>query len=233
MMLTFVTATRFNQELFLSQSMLGRSLRRMEPLGPYALQLFWENTRALGACYNEVIDTADPETILCFLHDDLFIEDWYVSQRLQDALAVFDVVGVAGNRRRQPQQSTWWAAPNPAMAGAGLQASTDPDLLSGAIAHGQAPHGEISVFGTSPQDAALLDGVFLAARAGLLQRSGVRFDPSLGFHFYDLDFCRSAIAAGLRVGTWPIALTHGSRGESLHSQAWAESKALYQRKWGD
>jgi GT2 family glycosyltransferase len=80
---------------------------------------------------------------------------------------------------------------------------------------------------------AVLDGVFLAARAGRLQESGVRFDPSLGFHLYDLDFCRSAEAAGLRIGTWPIALTHASSGDSIRSSAWAASLELYFRKWGE
>ena len=78
---------------------------------------------------------------------------------------------------------------------------------------------------------ALLDGVFLAARAGRLQNSGMRVDPRLGFQPYDLDVASSAAAAaGLRIGTWPIALTHGRGGDSAQSPAWAESVELYVRK---
>ena len=65
-----------------------------------------------------------------------------------------------------------------------------------------------------------------------LQHPGVRFDSNFGFHFYGLDFCRSAVAAGLRIGTWPIAITHASRGESVQSPAWAESLQRYLHKWG-
>lgn len=70
----------------------------------------------------------------------------------------------------------------------------------------------------------------MAVRARTLKDSGVRFDPALGFHFYDLDFCRAATAAGLRLGTWPIAISHRSAGESMQSQAWRDSRALYWRK---
>lgn len=50
----------------------------------------------------------------------------------------------------------------------------------------------------------------------------VRFDPALGFHLYDLDFCRSAIEARLKIGTWQIANTHASDGGSVQSGAWAQ-----------
>ena len=109
----------------------------------------------------------------------------------------------------------------------------DSDFLSGAVGHGRPTDARLTRFGVSPSPVALLDGVLLAARAGRLQNSGVRFDPRLAFHHYDLDFCRSASAAGLRIGTWPIALTHASRGESVLSPAWTESVEIYLRKWGE
>ena len=232
-MLVFVSASRSSQAEFMAHSMLGQSLQAMEGMGPFGLQLFTKNNRPLGVCYNEVIDSADPQTILVFLHDDLSIDDWYVEQRLEQALDVFDVVGVAGNRRCQRHQETWWMLPSSLVEGKRILDRWDHEFLSGAIAHGQAPYARPSLYGACPSRVALLDGVFLAARAGRLQHSGVRFDPRLAFHHYDLDFCRSASAAGLRIGTWPIALTHASRGESVHSPAWAESVEIYLRKWGE
>ena len=216
----------------MAHSMLGQSLQAMEPLGPFGLHLFAANHRPLGSCFNDVIVSADSEEILVFLHDDVCIDDWNVGQRLDDALGVFDVVGVAGNRRRQANQETWWMLPSRTVEGKQILDQFDHDFLSGAIAHGRPPHGRITVYGASPRPVALLDGVLLAARAGTLQQSGVRFDPNLGFHFYDLDFCRSAEAAGLRIGTWPIAITHASGGESIQSPAWAESLERYLKKWG-
>jgi hypothetical protein len=205
----------------------------MEPFGPFGLQLFARNNRSLGACFNEVIESAAPDAILAFIHDDVSIDDWQVAYRLEEALTRFDVVGVAGNRRRQAHQETWWMMPSRLVEGKRILDCWDFDFLSGAIGHGRPADAQVTRFGATPSPVALLDGVFLAARAGVLQRTGVRFDPRLAFHHYDLDFCRSASAAGLRIGTWPIALTHASRGESVHSPAWAESVEIYLRKWGE
>jgi hypothetical protein len=231
-MLVFVAATRDSQDCFMVESMLAVSLRQLEPFGPFGLQLFANNRRSLGACYNEVIDSSSPDDILVFLHDDVSIIDWHVRQRLEDALIVFDVVGVAGNCRRQVGQETWWMLPSRTLDGKQILDQWDHDFLSGSIAHGRPSQCRLNVYGPCPAEVSLLDGVFLAARAGRLQQAGVRFDPNLGFHFYDLDFCRSAVAAGLRLGTWPIALIHASGGESIQSAAWAESLELYRRKWG-
>ena len=231
--LNFVTASRDSQEHFMASSMLGLSLRHMEPFGPFGLQLFALNSRSLGACFNEVIDSAEPDDILAFIHDDVSIDDWHICHRLDEALTQFDVVGVAGNRRRQAHQETWWMLPSRLVDGKRILDRWDHEFLSGAIAHGQPPYARPSLYGTCPSPVALLDGVFLAARAGRLQAAGVRFDPRLAFHHYDLDFCRSASSAGLRIGTWPIALTHASGGESVQSPAWAESVEIYLRKWGE
>ena len=77
----------------------------------------------------------------------------------------------------------------------------------------------------------LLDGVFLAVlRPRALVAAGVAFDERFSFHHYDMDFARAAAAAGLRVGTWPIALTHHSTG-NYDSDAWRESEARYEAKW--
>ena len=74
--------------------------------------------------------------------------------------------------------------------------------------------------------------MLLAARARTLQEAGVRFDPAFTFDFYDLDFCRACEQAGLRLGTWPIAVTHESVGKGISSAAWEAARAVYLAKWG-
>ena len=145
------------------------------------------------------------------------------------------MIGVAGNRRRLPAQVAWYLRPeasaNPAQP---EQHVWDVGSLAGAIAHGADPaQASVSEYGPAPAPARLIDGVFIAARAGRLRQTGVRFDPQLGFHFYDLDFCRAAERAGLRIGVWPIALTHASSGASIQSQAWEQSMRRYLEKWGE
>jgi hypothetical protein len=135
-MLTFVTATRLGQELFLAQSMLGQSLRQVKSLGPFVLNLFADNTRPLGACYNEVIEIADPDSILVFIHDDVSVDDWHVGRRLEDALDRFDVIGVAGNQRRLARQETWYLLPSRTVNGSRILDQFDTGFLSGSIGHG-------------------------------------------------------------------------------------------------
>jgi hypothetical protein len=47
-----------------------------------------------------------------------------------------------------------------------------------------------------------------------------------------MDFCRSARAKGLRLGTWPICVTHQSGG-AFGSEAWREKFDKYLAKWND
>jgi len=75
-----------------------------------------------------------------------------------------------------------------------------------------------------------MDGVFLAARVSSLLDRNVRFDEQFPFHFYDVDFCRTATAAGLKLGTWPIAISHASSG-IFGSPEWHKYKFMYFQKW--
>ena len=231
-MLTFVCATRSPRADFATATLLGRSLERVAQMSPLRVCLFADNTRALGECYNEAIADAASDDVLVFVHDDVTLDDWTCGWRVQEALLHFDVVGVAGNQRCQRRQQTWYLQPAPAGADEPVtRLAWDHGHLSGAIMHGQGMQARLSNYGPTPSPVALLDGVFLAVRAGRLKQTGVRFDPSLGFHFYDLDFCRQATAAGLKLGTWPIAITHNSSGESVHSQAWQTSRDTYFQKY--
>ena len=232
--LTLVSATRSAQAEFVQSAWLARSLRRVATSASARLRLFADNSRPLPECYNQALDEAADDDVLVFVHDDVYFDDWMLGQRIHDALQRFDVVGVAGNTRRLPMQLAWYLMPGAADAqGRLLLQEFDRAHLSGVVAHGEPAQSELTVFGPTPQAVAVLDGVLLAARAGRLRQAGVRFDPQFAFHFYDLDFCRSAQAAGLRLGTWPLAITHASRGGSVQSDAWQESARRYVAKWGD
>lgn len=227
-MLTMVSASRWPQGRFAAQALLGRCLPGLGEHSPVALRLAAGNRRPLAEHYNAAIEAAAPEDVLVFVHDDVHVDDWLLAQRVDEALQRYDVVGVAGNRRVQARQVAWYLQPG--AHGSSEPGPWDTGFLSGAIRHAGAT-GRLSVYGPSPQAVRLLDGVFIAARAGRLRDSGVRFDPALGFHFYDLDFCLSAHRAGLSLGTWPIALTHASGGGSIQSPAWRDARRLYLDKW--
>jgi GT2 family glycosyltransferase len=66
----------------------------------------------------------------------------------------------------------------------------------------------------------------------VLAAKGLRFDTQFEFHCYDLDFCRQASQRGLRIGTWPIAVTHNSGG-NFKSESFKRAARQYLAKWGD
>lgn len=208
---------------FWKQSALGISLRRLAHDARLVPRPAFENRQGLPEVFNARIRAADAHDILVFIHDDVWIDDYFFAQRVIEGLAAYDVIGVAGNRRRVRHQPAWafldtnW----------GWDHQTN---LSGAVAHGRNPFGAVRSFGPVPADCELLDGVFLAARKSTLTRHGVGFDPLFDFHFYDMDFCRSAREKGLRLGTWPICLTHQSNG-SFGSERWTEKYRQYIEKW--
>lgn len=140
-----------------------------------------------------------------------------------DGLKTYDVIGVAGNRRRVQNQPAWPFLDS-------KRTWDSKTNLSGCVAHGSHPFGEISLYGAVPAECELLDGVFLAAKKSALTAHGVLFDPRFDFHFYDMDFCRSARQNGLRLGTWPICLTHQSSG-AFGTQQWLEKYRQYLEKW--
>ena len=220
-MLTFVCATRLDEESF-PHSPLGRSLERLQASADTTWRIAHANMRGLPEIYNAAIADAGIDDTLVFLHDDVWLDDCFLPARIEEGLARYQLIGVAGNVDAPADHVAWCFRE-------GLT-WFEPERLRGAIAHGAAPFGKVSSFGASPADCRLLDGVLLAARAAALQAHGLRFDPRFAFHFYDLDFCRTAHQAGLSLGVWPIALTHASSG-NFGTPAWCDALAVYREKW--
>ncbi|MDD2914276.1 MAG: glycosyltransferase [Gallionella sp.] len=222
-MIGIISATRLSESEFWSKAALGISLRRLAQDTRLVAHIAFENQRGLSDVFNAYINTPEGYPILVFIHDDVWIDDFFFVDRIIHGLKTFDVIGVAGNRRRLPNQPAWAFIDNKFTWDAKIN-------LSGSIAHGSNPFGGVSIFGAAPAQCELLDGVFLAAKKSRLNATKVQFDPRFDFHFYDMDFCRSARKNGLRLGTWPICLTHQSGG-AFGSPLWNEKHRLYQEKW--
>jgi tetratricopeptide (TPR) repeat protein len=225
----FVCATRLAAEEFLAKSPLGRSLSlyRAFPKGQrIELRLFKENTEGLSSVYNIAIEESreDP-AILVFIHDDVHLSDYYWADHLLQGLSKFDIVGIAGNRRRAPRQASWMYLDDKFRR-------DDDENLSGVLGHGEGfPNlKQLSIYGEPCQECKLLDGVLLAARSSTLIERDLQFDPRFKFDFYDLDFCRQAEQRGLRMGTWALSVIHASAGK-LGSKAWRASYRDYLEKY--
>jgi protein O-GlcNAc transferase len=218
-----VSATRMTEEGFWKDAALGISLKRhIAEDARIKVKVAYENTRGLSDVFNESIANAADDALLVFIHDDVWIDQEHFSDSVYAGLQKFDVIGVAGNKRRIPNQPAWLFTD--------INFTWDTGHLSGKVAHGQHAFGEITDFGPVPMACELLDGVFLAAKKSTLINKQVKFDEQFDFHFYDLDFCRTARGAGLSLGTWPIKLTHQSAG-AFGSQQWMAKLKRYLNKW--
>jgi GT2 family glycosyltransferase len=224
MKVVIVSATRASTGEFEKQTALGGSVQRLAHDSRFGAHVVTSNKRGLPLVYNEAIDSFDDDAILIFLHDDVWIDDYFLIQRVIEGLQQFDVIGLVGNRRRLPEQPSWgFATPDLKW--------DDGEHFTGSIGQGSQAAGPVHSFGPAPAECEILDGVFLAAKRSTLIQRGVRFDPRFEFHFYDMDFCRSARQAGLRLGTWPICVTHQSIGK-FGGPDWRSAFNAYLAKWG-
>ena len=220
-----ISATRLSESEFWSSSPLGCSLRRLNRDSRLIPGISYDNSRGLPELYNKQIVAPDTPDILVFIHDDVWIDDPAFVDRILEECDTFDIIGVAGNRRRLAGQPSW------AFQDTSFRWD-DKEQLSGRIGHGPHPCGKVTEYGEAPAACELLDGLFLAARRKVLLDNGICFDPRFDFHFYDLDFCRTAREKGLRLGTWDVKLTHGSRGP-VGGPEWAVNYQRYREKWGE
>jgi GT2 family glycosyltransferase len=217
-----VAATRKSRLQFERSSFLGASLRRLAFDDRIKSSISYKNTDGLSAVFNREITKMNRRKILVFTHDDVRIDDYWFSRRLDQGLRSFDVLGVAGNRRRIAGQASWAFTPSGKWDKA--------ENLSGAVGHFEHRRELVSFYGDPGRNCKSLDGVLIVVKASTLINCGLSFDERFAFRFYDLDFCRSAEKYGLSLGTWPIAVTHGSGG-SFGSPEWKRALKLYRMKW--
>lgn len=220
----FVIGTRKNRNAFFTNTAAGNSIPLSnDPM--VELVLFPENTAGLSKIYNIAIEESinDP-AILIFMHDDVHMLDFFWADQILNSLNKFDIVGLAGNKRRAPNQPAW--------AFIDEKFTWDKlENLSGVVGHGKCfPPSKLNVYGPPGQEVKLLDGMLLATYSETLIKNNIRFDERFDFHFYDLDFCRQAELANLKMGTWPLSVVHESIGD-FGSEGWINGYQAYIDKW--
>jgi GT2 family glycosyltransferase len=221
----FVCATRQSAAEFPTKTALGRSLAPFMCAPGVELKLFAENRQGLPRVYNEAIHEAELKpAILIFIHDDIHLVDFFWGLNVVSGLNTYDVIGLAGNKRRVPRQPSWYFVDDNFTRDA-------RENLSGIVAHGKGfPPTSLNVYGAPVQQVKLLDGLFLAVRSETLLSKRIEFDERFDFHFYDMDFCRQAEARQLRLGTWPLSVIHESNG-NFNTPSWRAGYTRYLEKW--
>jgi len=220
-----ICATRVSENEFLSKTATGKSIKNFINVSRVEVRLYANNSTPLGILYNRAIDEVkDSPAILVFMHDDIWLGDYFWTQRIRDGLNHWDIIGLAGNKRRVSGQPSW------AYLNDKFQWD-EAKNFSGAVGHGNVyPPKTLTSYGPVNQECKLMDGLFLGVKSETLLKTGLRFDERFKFHFYDLDFCRQAEQLNLKMGTIGLAVAHESDGSS-NIEDWKSAYRDYLQKW--
>ena len=226
-----VCATQHDEAAFAAME-LGASLPRLR--GRWgdllSVSIVYGNSDGLSKVYNRFLSAEHVHEILLFTHHDVYLEDYWIVQRLNEALAVYDAVGVLG--QSYPFPSTEWD---------GKVVEWDRGTMAQGTPGGNCFASQCTQWAcSSPDRVFAVSGEFIAVNTETVLVHGVRFDEAFSQDFYDLDFSRSCTKNNLRLGVWPIVETHNGIGLDSVSKygtkekalaEWNRQKPAYTAKW--
>jgi hypothetical protein len=188
------------------------------------VHFFCNNTEGLSKRYNEFIDQyIDDYEFIVFIHDDVFLDDGKIRQKIITAHKHFDIVGVAGGINPSIKEPALWHI----MCG-----GFGPNLRGFAGHYVNDQTISITNFGVSPSRVAIADGVFLSVSTKKIKQTGWRFNEKFTFHHYDIASCLDANKLKMKVGVWPILLYHKSPGlRSINDPVFVESQSIFMKEY--
>lgn len=218
--LVYCTVKNNKQDTFLYKSLS----RLMDYYAFDYSHCYTSNKDGLCKKYNEFLTQyGDDYDIVVFAHDDVFIDDGKIRQKLIDAHSHYDIVGVAGGINPVIREPALWHV----MCG-----GFGPNLR-GFVGH-CLPEDKIAVtsFGPTPSRVAIIDGLFFSVSVKKIRAHNWKFNERYTFHHYDISSCLDANKANLKIGVWPILLYHQSPGlRSLNDKVFLENQAKFIKEY--
>jgi hypothetical protein len=201
MKIAIYTATRGN----IKDTLLFKSV---QPLVDNSTVFFFyneNNTEGLSKRYNEFIDKNEQlYDYIVFIHDDVYLDDLRVVEKLKRAHAAFDIVGLAGGINPAIREPALWHL----MCG-GINSGN----LRGAVAHPCSKDQIMTTnFGPTPSRVTILDGLFISIDVKKIKLAKWRFNENFNFHHYDIASSIDANRKQLKLGVAPIWVMHSSPG---------------------
>ena len=200
MKIAFYSCTRKSD---ISETFAFKSLRRLSD----KIEFFYDcnNTEGLSKRYNSILkDHAKDFDIITFLHDDVYVDDLYVCEKLEKAHQAFDIVGLAGGVSPTIKAPALWHL----MCG-GFHSGN----LRGAVAHPcNSDQVMVTSFGPMPSRVAILDGLFMSVKTSCFTKKLWKFNENYDFHHYDIASSLDANRLKIKLGVAPIWVVHSSPG---------------------
>lgn len=218
--LHFVVCTGHTEEDFKYRSETYKFIKDNDLVPNVDFTVLYENKDGLSSVYNKFLTEKCRGRIVVFIHDDIKLGYHFrtLTRELNDAHDQFDIVGLAGATKLSLSTPTLWHI---------MQKGA-----SGSVGHIQNGLSQMSNYGYTPCKCITVDGLFISVNVDAILKSGHRFDERFRFHHYDIDFCIQADKCGLKIGTWPIWVTHLSPGlTSFEKNDWKKSNELFCQKY--
>lgn len=176
----------------------------------------YNNKQGLPKLYNSFITEENRNKRIIFVHHDVLIDDILLLEKLEIAFKKYDIVGLAGSKKcnLKSQMTAWHLMCN-------------REDMVGEVSHGKDQKYWTTVFGPTDSRALILDGLFIAVKVDKLLDTQTFFDESFDFHHYDISFCIRANANRLKMGVYPIKVTHFGLGDSMNSESWQQSSQKF------
>ena len=185
------------------------------------------NTAGLSAKYNTILAKHQNDyDCIVFMHDDVYVDDFNVCNKLAKAHKQYDIVGLAGGINPVLQRPALWHL----MCG-GFQGKN----LRGAVAHHALENSiYMTSFGPTPSRVVLLDGLFLSIKTDIIKKSGFKFNENYTFHHYDIASCLDANSLKLKLGVYPIWVIHNSPGLlDPHDELFQNSENIFMNEYSN
>ena len=220
MKLLLVSCTKKSKSEF-DETPLGKSLSKHKDIKSL---IYYNNSTGLSECYNKAIKQAKQEKYdtIILVHDDVYLTDIFLKEKLEKAFQQYDIVGIAGSSEFKLKQPIVWH-------------NSSRDSWAGAAEHSLKDGNDSdntywTFFGPTPKKCIVIDGVFIAINLNKIKNDTILFDEQFTFHFYDLDMCINAYKLGFVTGVTNIHMTHMSHGD-YRNPVWELSQDAFIKKW--
>lgn len=201
-------------------------------------KIAFRNEDGLSKVYNSVLndDSIKLYDYVAFIHDDIWINDVLIFDKLKEASNDYDLIGVCGGKSWDvPDDETkphiWTiAAKNAGMSGFMIHAGDKSLLKNSKSTTYRGKVMFVTAYGDCPSPVLTIDGSFICMTRNAIE-SGLRFDERFTFHFYDMDVSFSAFVKKLRTGTSAVCVTHESLGTSVAQPSYMDGQKMFIEKW--
>lgn len=178
---------------------------------------------SIFSAYHEGITKINPksEDIIILCHDDIEIREYPANfiEKLKNITSGDSTgfVGPAGTTCLGPD-AVWWD-----------QGRWQQGLHKGKVSHIDPKGREYLTYYGPPDDVVALDGLFLAARAKVIQEIGLQkpkyFEGE--WDFYDIHYTSKAFLQGYTNKILDMDILHNSRGELVGRDSWHKNRLAF------